>query len=92
MFRLRAITVSAVLTLLLCAAAKAPAQAVPSNTGETSATLPRALQNVGFEPTLNTQMPLETTFTSDNLKKTYGGRLAILDAAGDALASEGAAP
>ena len=34
--------------------------------------------------------PLETTFTPDNLRKTYGGRLAILDAAGDALASEGA--
>lgn len=29
--------------------------------------------------------PTETTFTPDNLRKTYGGRLAILDAAGDAL-------
>lgn len=34
--------------------------------------------------------PLESTFTPNNLRKTYGGRLAILDAAGDALASGGA--
>jgi protein SCO1/2 len=65
MLKLRAITVFAVLTLLLCAALRTPAQAVPSNTGDTSATLPRALQNVGFEPTLNAQMPLDTTFTDE---------------------------
>lgn len=35
--------------------------------------------------------PVETTFTPENLRKTYGGRLAILDAAGDALASQGSA-
>lgn len=29
--------------------------------------------------------PTETTFTPENLRKTYGGRLAILDAAGEAL-------
>jgi manganese/zinc/iron transport system ATP- binding protein len=29
--------------------------------------------------------PTETTFTPANLRKTYGGRLAILDAAGEAL-------
>ncbi len=29
--------------------------------------------------------PVETTFTPENLRKTYGGRLAVLDAAGDAL-------
>lgn len=33
--------------------------------------------------------PLETAFTPENLRKTYGGRLAILDAAGDAIASQG---
>jgi manganese/zinc/iron transport system ATP- binding protein len=33
--------------------------------------------------------PLEAAFTPDNLRKTYGGRLAILDAAGDAIASQG---
>jgi manganese/zinc/iron transport system ATP- binding protein len=29
--------------------------------------------------------PVETTFTTENLRKTYGGRLALLDAAADAL-------
>lgn len=41
------------------------AQAVPSNTGQSSATLPPALQNVGFDPALNSQMPLETPFTDE---------------------------
>ena len=30
--------------------------------------------------------PVEGTFTTENLRKTYGGRLALLDAAGEALA------
>jgi manganese/zinc/iron transport system ATP- binding protein len=29
--------------------------------------------------------PVETTFTQENLRKTYGGRLAVLDAAAEAL-------
>jgi manganese/zinc/iron transport system ATP- binding protein len=29
--------------------------------------------------------PIAETFTPDNLRKTYGGRLALLDAAGDAM-------
>lgn len=33
--------------------------------------------------------PIATTFTPDNLRKTYGGRLALLDAAGDALQGSG---
>jgi manganese/zinc/iron transport system ATP- binding protein len=36
--------------------------------------------------------PRETTFTPDNLRKTYGGRLAILDAAGEAIAAGSTAP
>jgi manganese/zinc/iron transport system ATP- binding protein len=32
--------------------------------------------------------PLETVFTPENLRKTYGGRLAILDAAAEALEAE----
>jgi len=36
--------------------------------------------------------PVETTFTPENLRKTYGGRLAVLDAAAEALqAGSGAA-
>lgn len=33
--------------------------------------------------------PVETTFTPENLRKTYGGRLALLDAAADALEKVG---
>ena len=36
--------------------------------------------------------PVETTFTPENLRKTYGGRLAILDAAGEALKAGSVAP
>ncbi len=32
--------------------------------------------------------PTATTFTTDNLHKTYGGRLTVLDAAGDALRAQ----
>jgi manganese/zinc/iron transport system ATP- binding protein len=32
--------------------------------------------------------PTATVFTTENLRKTYGGRLALLDAAGEALATE----
>jgi manganese/zinc/iron transport system ATP- binding protein len=36
--------------------------------------------------------PVATTFTPENLRKTYGGRLAILDAAGEAIQAGSAAP
>lgn len=36
--------------------------------------------------------PVTTTFTPENLRKTYGGRLAILDAAGEAMQAGSAAP
>ena len=36
--------------------------------------------------------PVETTFTPENLRKTYGGRLAILDAAGEAMKAGSEAP
>ena len=32
--------------------------------------------------------PTETVFTPENLRKTYGGRLAMLDAAGEAVEAE----
>src|SRR5258708_12677647 len=41
------------------------AQAVPSNTGPSAATMPRALQNVGFEPPLNGPMPLDLAFRDE---------------------------
>jgi protein SCO1/2 len=41
------------------------AQAVPSNTGPSAATMPRALQNVGFEPPLDGPVPLDLPFRDE---------------------------
>jgi protein SCO1/2 len=41
------------------------AQAVPSNTAPSASTMPRALQNVGFEPPLNGPMPLDLPFRDE---------------------------
>lgn len=62
---LRTFAAFALFLLVLSGADGARAQAVPSNTGQTSATLPPALQNVGFDPALNAQIPLETPFTDE---------------------------
>jgi manganese/zinc/iron transport system ATP- binding protein len=36
--------------------------------------------------------PTEEVFTTDNLRRTYGSRLEVLDAAAEALSSRGDAP
>jgi manganese/zinc/iron transport system ATP- binding protein len=45
---------------------------------------------------LNTRLvasgPTETVFTRENLRKTYGGRLSILDLAGEAVRAEERTP
>jgi manganese/zinc/iron transport system ATP- binding protein len=42
---------------------------------------------------LNTRLvaagPTEEVFTPENLRKTYGGRLTLLDRAGDAISGKG---
>ncbi len=53
------------MTALLLAACTLHAQAVPSNTGPSAATMPRALQNVGFEPPLNGPIPLDLSFRDE---------------------------
>jgi protein SCO1/2 len=50
---------------LLLAASNLHAQAVPGNTGPSAATMPLALQNVGFEPPLNGPMPLDLPFRDE---------------------------
>lgn len=50
---------------LLAASAALRAQEVPSNAGPTAAMMPPALQNVGFEPPLNGQMPLDVPFRDE---------------------------
>src|SRR6266478_3000058 len=42
------------------------AQTVPDNTSPPAATMPRVLQNVGFEPSLNAPMPLDLPFRDES--------------------------
>jgi protein SCO1/2 len=54
----------AVVALLLAGCALR-AQTIPGNVGPSAATMPAALQNVGFEPPLNGQMPLDLPFRDE---------------------------
>jgi protein SCO1/2 len=53
------------ITTFLLAAFALCAQTVPGNAGQTAATMPRVLQNVGFEPPLNGSMPLDLPFRDE---------------------------
>jgi protein SCO1 len=63
MNRARAIATVAV---LLVSGGIARGQAVPRNIGVNSTTMPAQLQNVGFDPQLNTQIPLDLPFVDEN--------------------------
>src|SRR6202163_376587 len=63
MKRARAIATVAV---VLVSGGIARGQADPSNIGVNSKTMPAQLQNVGFEPQLNAQMPLDLPFGDEN--------------------------
>jgi protein SCO1 len=54
--------VAALLTLI----ASAGAQTIPDNVGKSSVGLPPVLQNVGFEPPLNGQIPLDLGFLDES--------------------------
>ncbi len=41
-------------------------QTIPGNVGQASTTMPLQLQNVGFDPKLNAQMPLDLSFRDEN--------------------------
>jgi protein SCO1/2 len=56
--------ISGVFVLLLSASA-ASAQAVPTSTGPAAQNMPKVLQNVGFEPQLNAQLPLDLAFRDE---------------------------
>ena len=57
-------SIAGIATLLTLAAA-AGAQTIPGNVGKSSAGLPPALLNVGFEPPLNGQIPLDLGFRDE---------------------------
>lgn len=63
MNRARAIATTAA---LLFSSGLARGQAVPSNVGVASTNMPAQLQNVGFEPQLNAQIPLDLPFLDEN--------------------------
>jgi protein SCO1/2 len=53
------------IAVLLTLSAAASAQTIPGNVGTSSAGLPSALLNVGFEPPLNGQLPLDLGFRDE---------------------------
>ena len=68
---------------LLLAASATQAQTIPSNVGPTASTMPPALVNVGFEPPLNGQMPLDLTFRDETgrsfqLREYFGQKPVVL--------------
>jgi protein SCO1/2 len=68
---------------LLLAAFAVQAQTIPSNVGTASSTMPPALVNVGFEPPLNGQMPLDVTFRDETgrsvqLRDYFGKKPVVL--------------
>ncbi|HKT47543.1 MAG TPA: SCO family protein, partial [Candidatus Acidoferrales bacterium] len=67
----------------LLAAVGACAQAVPDNTGAAASSLPRPLQNVGFEPQINAQLPLDLSFQDETgkavqLRQFFGSKPVVL--------------
>ncbi len=57
-------SISGIVALLLLSTA-ANAQTIPDNVGPAAKSLPRVLQNVGFEPQLNAQLPLDLAFRDE---------------------------
>jgi protein SCO1/2 len=57
-------SISGIAALLLLSAA-ANAQTIPDNVGPAAKSLPPVLQNVGFEPQLNAQLPLDLAFRDE---------------------------
>src|SRR6202171_6051952 len=72
----------AVVIVALAGAAFAGAQTIPANVGKSSAVLPSQLQNVGFEPSLNGQIPLDLGFRDESGREVtlreYSGQRPVL--------------
>ena len=77
---IRAIATS--ITLLALSVAGG-AQTIPDNVGKSSSGLPAQLVNVGFEPPLNAQLPLDTNFRDESgrdvhLRDYFHGKPVVL--------------
>jgi protein SCO1/2 len=78
----RVLSIVGVLALTL-AVSTLRAQTVPGNTGPAAAAMPAVLQNVGFEPPLNGQIPLELAFRDETgrsvqLRDYFGSKPVVL--------------
>jgi protein SCO1 len=73
---------TSIATVLLLAAFAGSAQMIPDNVGQSSKGLPPALVNVGFDPQLNAQLPLDVTFNDENghpvLLRDYFGQKPVV--------------
>ncbi len=68
---------------LLALSVVAGAQTIPDNVGKSSSGLPAQLQNVGFEPQLNAQLPLDLNFRDEagydvQLREYFGRKPVVL--------------
>jgi protein SCO1/2 len=68
---------------LLALSVTAGAQTIPDSVGKASSGLPKQLQNVGFEPQLNAQLPLDLTFRDESgrdvqLRQYFGHKPVLL--------------
>ena len=70
------------ITTLLALSIAAGAQTIPNNVGKSSSGLPPQLLNVGFEPQLNAQLPLDLNFRDESGREVqlreYFGRKPVL--------------
>src|SRR5690349_4926381 len=68
---------------LLGASIAATAQSIPSDVGKAASGLPAILKNVGFEPQLSTQIPLDIPFRDESgrdvhLRDYFGAKPVLL--------------
>ena len=73
----------AAIALMLLGAGVAHAQTIPNGVGPVSSKMPRVLENVGFEPQLNAQMPLDLPFRDEagksvTLRNYFGQKPVVL--------------
>ena len=69
--------------MLLALSLASGAQTIPDSVGKPSSGLPAQLQNVGFEPQLNAQLPLDSNFRDESdrdvkLRDYFGGKPVLL--------------
>jgi len=75
--------IAAITALLLAAGTTLRAQAVPAGTSPAASAMPAVLRNVGFEPPLNGQMPLDLPFRDEAgrsvlLREYFGQKPVVL--------------